>query len=138
MRQLGSRKINVNNADLIEKIKTNKANHNIEYDKEVIAYKEEALKQLKKLVQKVEEGIYVMNTSNVCKYYCLCYPNSFYTDMSAYMNNHYTKIAGVNTWYEKVDANYVYYEFILRDKIFWLVIYPDFFNSEAQELKKML
>jgi len=74
----------------------------------------------------------------VCKYYCLCYPNSFYTDMVGYMNNHYTKISGLYTWYEKIDANYVYYEFITREKVFWMVIYPDFYNSEALELKKML
>ena len=83
-------------------------------------------------------GIYILNDNNVCKYYCLCYPNSFYTDMVGYMNNHYTKISGLYTWYEKIDANYVYYEFITREKVFWMVIYPDFYNSEALELKKML
>ena len=56
MRQLGSRKINVDKAKLIEKIRENKANHVIEYDKAVIAYKEEALKQLKELTEDVEEG----------------------------------------------------------------------------------
>jgi len=56
MRQLGSRKINVDKAKLIEKIRENKANHVIEYDKAVVSYKEEALKQLANLTSKVEEG----------------------------------------------------------------------------------
>jgi hypothetical protein len=56
MRQLGSRNINVDKAKLIEKIRENKANHIIEYDKAVIAYKEEALKQLKELMEDVQDG----------------------------------------------------------------------------------
>lgn len=57
MRQLGSRKINVNKADLIEKIKVNKANHIIEYDKAVISYRKEALNQLENLKADIEAGI---------------------------------------------------------------------------------
>ena len=83
-------------------------------------------------------GIYVLNSDNVCKYYCMCYPNSFDYDITSYMNNHYAKISGIYTWYENIEGTYVYYEMIKRDKIFWLVIYPDFYNSEIQELKKML
>ena len=41
MRHTGSRKILVNKADLIKKIKENKKNHVEEYGKAVIAYKEE-------------------------------------------------------------------------------------------------
>jgi len=57
MRQLGSRTISVDKAKLIEKIKENKANHIIEYDKAVIAYKEEALKQLAELTKDIQEGV---------------------------------------------------------------------------------
>ena len=56
MRQLGSRNITVDKAKLIEKIRENKANHIIEYEKAVIAYKEEALRQLAELAKDVEEG----------------------------------------------------------------------------------
>jgi len=50
------RTIKVNKVKLIEQIKTNKENHIIEYDKAVIAYKEEALRQLNEQIKKVEEG----------------------------------------------------------------------------------
>ena len=56
MRQLGSRTISVNKAKLIEQIKKNKENHIKEYDKAVVAYKEEALKQLNEQIKKVQEG----------------------------------------------------------------------------------
>jgi len=56
MRRNGSRLINVNKADLIEKIKINKENHVVEYDKAVVAYKMEALEQLENLTKKVNEG----------------------------------------------------------------------------------
>jgi hypothetical protein len=57
MRALGSRTINVNRADLIEKIKANKENHIIEYDKAVIAYKIEAERQLNNLMKAVLDGV---------------------------------------------------------------------------------
>jgi fumarate hydratase class II len=56
MRRTGSRTIKVDKARLIEQIETNKANHIKEYDKAVIAYKEEALKQLNQQVKEVEQG----------------------------------------------------------------------------------
>ena len=57
MRLSGNRDIKVKKADLIEKIKKNKENHIKEYDKAVVAYKEEALRQLGKLTLKVNEGV---------------------------------------------------------------------------------
>ena len=56
MRHRGSRETKVNKSELILKIKQNKENHVKEYDKAVIAYKEEALKQLNAQIKKVEEG----------------------------------------------------------------------------------
>jgi uncharacterized protein YktB (UPF0637 family) len=56
MRQYGSRTINVKKSELIQKLKTNKENHIKEYEKAVIAYKEEALRQLNDQIKKVEEG----------------------------------------------------------------------------------
>lgn len=56
MRHLGSRKINVRKYDLINQIKVNKDNHIKEYEKAVVAYKTEALKQLNELLKKVEQG----------------------------------------------------------------------------------
>lgn len=56
MRQFGSRKINVQKSKLIEQIKANKENHIKEYAKAVVAYKEEALKQLAELTEKVAGG----------------------------------------------------------------------------------
>jgi uncharacterized protein YbjQ (UPF0145 family) len=56
MRHFGTRTISVNKVKLIEKIKENKANHIKEYEKAVVAYKEEALKQLNEQIKKVEEG----------------------------------------------------------------------------------
>lgn len=56
MRRNGSRTIKVNKQKLIDKIIENKAAHIISYDKAVIAYKVEALKQLAELTEKVEGG----------------------------------------------------------------------------------
>jgi len=56
MRRTGSRTIKVNKQQLIDKIKENKKNHVEEYAKAVIAYKEEALRQLANLTEKVNEG----------------------------------------------------------------------------------
>jgi len=56
MRHRGSRETKVEKAKLIEQIKLNKENHVKEYEKAVIAYKEEALKQLNAQIKKVEEG----------------------------------------------------------------------------------
>lgn len=56
MRNFGNRTIKVKKEDLIKQIKENKAKHIVEYDKAVIAYKEEALKQLTKLTEKVNNG----------------------------------------------------------------------------------
>lgn len=56
MRRTGSRTVKVKRSDLIEKIKENKKKHIEEYEKAVIAYKEEALKQLKKLTEKANDG----------------------------------------------------------------------------------
>ena len=56
MMRTGSRTVHINKAKLIGKIRENKANHIVEYDKAVIAYKQEALKQLAKLNRDVENG----------------------------------------------------------------------------------
>jgi hypothetical protein len=56
MRRNGSRTISVNKAKLIEQIKLNKENHIKEYEKAIVAYKEEALRQLNEQIQKVQEG----------------------------------------------------------------------------------
>ena len=56
MRRTGSRTIKVNKAKLIEKIKENKAAHEIAYDKAVVAYKAEALKQLTTQIANIQEG----------------------------------------------------------------------------------
>ena len=56
MRHHGTRTIKVNKAALIEQIQLNKKNHIKEYDKAVIAYKEEALKQLGDQISRVDEG----------------------------------------------------------------------------------
>jgi len=56
MRHRGNRETKVDKAKLIAKIKENKENHIVEYDKAIIAYKEEALKQLRAQIERVEEG----------------------------------------------------------------------------------
>lgn len=50
------RKITVNKKNLIDRIKKNRENHIIDYDKAVIAYKKEANKQLNNLLDKVNKG----------------------------------------------------------------------------------
>ena len=52
----GNRTIQVEKSDLIAKIKENKENHIKEYDKAVVAYKEEAESQLMTEVARVQEG----------------------------------------------------------------------------------
>jgi len=52
----GNRTIEVKKTELIDQIKQNKANHVKEYAKAVIAYKEEALRQLANLTVEVENG----------------------------------------------------------------------------------
>jgi len=56
MRRLGNRTIKVNKTKLIEKIKENKVAHIAAYEKAVVAYKEEALKQLLQLTEKANNG----------------------------------------------------------------------------------
>jgi hypothetical protein len=56
MRNYGNRKILVNKEQLIKQIKENKATHIEEYEKAVVAYKQEALKQLSKLTEKANNG----------------------------------------------------------------------------------
>ncbi len=56
MRTHGNRTIKIKKNDLIVQIEENKMAHIEEYDLAVIAYKKEALKQLKKLITKVESG----------------------------------------------------------------------------------
>lgn len=56
MRRNGSRKITVDKAELIAKIKENKAAHIIAYDKAVEAYKVVAIKQLKAQIKEVNAG----------------------------------------------------------------------------------
>lgn len=56
MRQNGDRVMRVTKLDLIEKINENKLVHVTAYNKAVIAYKEEAIKQLNSLIKDVEGG----------------------------------------------------------------------------------
>ena len=56
MRTTGNRTIKVKKSDLIEKIKENKLNHINAYNKAVVAYKAEALKQLKELNKEANNG----------------------------------------------------------------------------------
>ena len=56
MRHLGNRTIKLKKDKLIEKIKENKENHIKEYERAIIAYREEALKQLEQLKNEVTEG----------------------------------------------------------------------------------
>ena len=56
MMRHGNRTIQVEKSDLIVKIKENKENHVKEYAKAVVAYKEEALRQLANLKVEVENG----------------------------------------------------------------------------------
>ncbi len=55
-RRNGNRTITVKKSQLIEQLKANKANHIKEYNEAVIAYKEEALKQLREQIEEVEKG----------------------------------------------------------------------------------
>jgi len=56
MRRTGNRTITVNKQKLMDKIKENKENHIVEYEKAVAAYKKEALKQLEKQINAVNNG----------------------------------------------------------------------------------
>ena len=52
----GNRTIKVKKADLIAKIKENKENHVKEFEKATYAYREEALRQLRTQLERVEGG----------------------------------------------------------------------------------
>ena len=56
MRQFGNRKIKVRKAELLEKIKANKNKHIETFNKAIVAYKEEALKQLAEQTVRVNDG----------------------------------------------------------------------------------
>jgi hypothetical protein len=56
MMRNGNRTIKVKKSDLIAKIKENKKNHVVEYKQAVIAYKKEAIKQLKDLTERAKGG----------------------------------------------------------------------------------
>jgi hypothetical protein len=55
-RRNGNRTITVKKLQLIEQLKVNMVNHIKEYENAVVAYKEEALKQLSQQIKEVEEG----------------------------------------------------------------------------------
>jgi len=61
MRHLGNRTIKVKKQELIKKIKENKEKHIEEYAKAVVAYKEEALRQLNILIDKANTGNLKLN-----------------------------------------------------------------------------
>ena len=63
MRRNGSRIIKVEKAKLIAKIEENKANHIIAYEKAVVAYKTEAMRQLAEITAKVQKGDMKVNLS---------------------------------------------------------------------------
>lgn len=52
----GNRTIKVKKSDLIAKIKENKKNHIADYKQAVVAYKKEAIKQLKDLTERAKSG----------------------------------------------------------------------------------
>jgi hypothetical protein len=56
MRSYGTRTIKVKRVELLNRIKENKAIHIKEYEEAIVAYKEEALKQLSSLTKKAQEG----------------------------------------------------------------------------------
>lgn len=56
MRHLGNRTILLKKEDLIKQIKENKETHIKEFNEAIIAYKEEALKQLTTELSRVKEG----------------------------------------------------------------------------------
>lgn len=56
LRQHGDRNITVSKADLIKRIKENKATHEKAYAKAVVAYKKQALTQLSELTKKAKGG----------------------------------------------------------------------------------
>ncbi len=56
MHQKHNRTVKVDKATLIARIEENKLNHIKEYEEAVVAYKIEALKQLKEAKKKVEDG----------------------------------------------------------------------------------
>lgn len=56
MMQTGNRTIKVRKEDLIQKIKDNKKAHAVDFKKAVVAFREEALKQLGELTEKVNDG----------------------------------------------------------------------------------
>jgi len=56
MMRNGNRTIKVKKADLIAKIKENKKNHVADYKQAVVAYKKEAIKQLKELTENAKAG----------------------------------------------------------------------------------
>jgi hypothetical protein len=55
-RRNGNRTITVKKSQLIEKLKANKTNHIKEFNDAVVAYKEEALRQLNEQIKIVQEG----------------------------------------------------------------------------------
>lgn len=56
MRTYGNRTIKVKKTELLKKIRENKEKHVAEYNEAVVAYKAEALKQLKELTKKAQNG----------------------------------------------------------------------------------
>ena len=56
MRHIGNRTIKVNKNDLIVQIEKNKRNHIKEFEKAKVAFREEALRQLRTQLEKIEEG----------------------------------------------------------------------------------
>lgn len=81
-------------------------------------------------------ALYFFNSSDLCKYYALCYPNYKLDNMTSVLNNNFKKIENTTIWYYKDGEYYIYYKLIMdKDgKVFWIFVYPDFFSTEINQI----
>jgi hypothetical protein len=108
MMNSNERLISVDKLKLIEKIKENRENHIKEYGEAVEAYKEEALRQLKKLTKEAKGG-----SLNV------------FLNLISPVNNteKYDDLISQFEWDEKLQIQLTTYEFneYIKDKTSWAV-----------------
>lgn len=81
-------------------------------------------------------ALYFLNSNELCKYYALCYPMENYYTMRNMINSNFTKVSGYEKWYYKDGEYYIFYKIVIDQggKVFWIFVYPDFYESEMNTI----
>jgi len=81
-------------------------------------------------------ALYFTNSNDLCKYYTLCYPIANYNTMRNMLQTNFTKVYNYEKWYYKDGEYYIYYKIVIDKSgtVFWIFVYPDFYESEIDQI----